>query len=165
MFLLFLACTQYLMWNYFDHIFHLSWTLWTWKINYPLKNSILNTYNRRHLIKAWTQIQRTLASRPSNSIWSSKQGSFFIGASGSPGVKFNKSFLVWCRNLTQWRSFLPKGGGMIQVDISGHPPIPLAQRPISILAFFPSFLCFKLLGSFWGLKQRFLGPPQWHCRF
>jgi hypothetical protein len=24
----------------------------------------------------------------------------------------------------QWRPLLPKGGGLIQVDIGGHPPIP-----------------------------------------
>jgi hypothetical protein len=24
----------------------------------------------------------------------------------------------------QWRTLLPKGGGLIQVDIGGHPPIP-----------------------------------------
>jgi hypothetical protein len=27
-------------------------------------------------------------------------------------------------NSTQWIPFLPKGGGLIQVDIGGHPPIP-----------------------------------------
>jgi hypothetical protein len=34
----------------------------------------------------------------------------------------------------QWRPLIPKEGGMIQVDIGGHPPIQLAQRLISILA-------------------------------
>ena len=28
----------------------------------------------------------------------------------------------------QWGPLLPKGGGMIQMDIGGHPPIPLAQN-------------------------------------
>jgi hypothetical protein len=39
----------------------------------------------------------------------------------------------------QWRPLLPKGGGMIQVDIGGHPPIPLAQITVSILAVFLQF--------------------------
>jgi hypothetical protein len=40
-----LACTQYLMWNCFDHIFHLSLTLWMWPSIWPLKNSILTPLN------------------------------------------------------------------------------------------------------------------------
>ena len=28
----------------------------------------------------------------------------------------------------QWRPFLPKEGGIIHMDIGGHPPIPLAQN-------------------------------------
>jgi hypothetical protein len=28
----------------------------------------------------------------------------------------------------QWGPFLPKGGGMIQVDTGGHPPVPLIQN-------------------------------------
>jgi hypothetical protein len=28
----------------------------------------------------------------------------------------------------QWGPLLPKGEGMIQMDIGGHPPIPLAQN-------------------------------------
>jgi hypothetical protein len=58
----------------------------------------------------------------------------------------------------QWIPFLPKGGGMIQVDIGGHPPIPLAQRPISILAVF--FLVFQVLnfqGRFEALNNIFWG--------
>jgi hypothetical protein len=35
----------------------------------------------------------------------------------------------------QWGPLLPKGGGMIQVDISGHPPIPLGPPPL-LLSFF-----------------------------
>jgi len=35
----------------------------------------------------------------------------------------------------QWGPLLPKGGGMIQVDIGGHPPIPFAPPQLSILAF------------------------------
>ena len=35
----------------------------------------------------------------------------------------------------QWGPFIPKEGGMIQVDIGGHPPIPFGLAP-SILASF-----------------------------
>ena len=35
----------------------------------------------------------------------------------------------------QWGPLLPKGGGMIQVDIGGHPPIPLEPPPL-LLSFF-----------------------------
>ena len=31
----------------------------------------------------------------------------------------------------QWMTLLIKGGGMIFIDINGHPPIPLAQKNIS----------------------------------
>jgi hypothetical protein len=30
--------------------------------------------------------------------------------------------------LTQWGPLLPKGGGLIQVDIGGHPPIPSTSQ-------------------------------------
>ena len=31
--------------------------------------------------------------------------------------------------------FLPKGGGIIQVDIAGHPHIPLGPPPLSLSVF------------------------------
>jgi hypothetical protein len=57
----------------------------------------------------------------------------------------------------QWRPFIPKGGGIIQVDIGGHPPIPLSQRLFSILEIVYIFSGPKLLGPFSGPKQCFLG--------
>ena len=33
-------------------------------------------------------------------------------------------------NSTQWIPFPPNGGGLMQVDIGGHPPIPLAQKEL-----------------------------------
>ena len=53
----------------------------------------------------------------------------------SPGTKFNKSSLISWRNSTQWGPLLPKGGGMIQVDIGGHPLIPLGSQPVLLLVF------------------------------
>jgi hypothetical protein len=35
----------------------------------------------------------------------------------------------------QWGPLLPKGGGMIQVNIRGHPPIPLGPPPFLLLVF------------------------------
>jgi len=35
----------------------------------------------------------------------------------------------------QWGPLLPKGGGMIQVDIGGHPPSPLRPTPLFLSAF------------------------------
>jgi hypothetical protein len=48
----------------------------------------------------------------------------------------------------QWRPLLPNEGGLIQVDIGGHPPIPLAQKT--------SFH----LGSF---SEKFWVPNFWGC--
>ena len=35
----------------------------------------------------------------------------------------------------QWGPLLPKGGGMIQVDIGGHPPIPIGAPPLFLSVF------------------------------
>jgi hypothetical protein len=37
---------------------------------------------------------------------------------------FKKCFPLFPGHSMQWRPFLPKGGGLIQVDIGGHPPVP-----------------------------------------
>jgi hypothetical protein len=47
----------------------------------------------------------------------------------------------------QWRPFLPKEGGLIQVDISGHPPIPLARKIVFHLG---SFSTVFWVPNFWG---------------
>ena len=71
-----------------------------------------------------------------NSLQQAKRDSFFSKARSSLRFRFNKSFP---RTLTQWGPLIPKGGWLIQVDISGHPPIPLAQRTVSMLAIFLQF--------------------------
>jgi hypothetical protein len=48
-------------------------------------------------------------------------------ASNSPRFRFNNHFPLSPDNSTQWRPFLPKEGGLIQVDIGGHPPIPVGS--------------------------------------
>jgi hypothetical protein len=60
-------------------------------------------------------------------------------------LKFNKRFPLFPGHSTQWRSLLPKGGGLIQVDIGGHPPIPNSNW--LILTIFSS-TCFSVMGTF-----------------
>ena len=53
----------------------------------------------------------------------------------------------------QWGTLLPNGGGMIQVDIGGHPPIPFGPPP-SILSVFQFQHNLLFLGVFQVLKFR-----------
>jgi hypothetical protein len=48
--------------------------------------------------------------------------------SSSPRCRFNKRFSFSPGNSTQWRPLLPKEGGLIQVDIGGHPPFPTGSK-------------------------------------
>ena len=50
-------------------------------------------------------------------------------------TQFSRNFLISWRISTQWGPLLLKEGGMIQVDISGHPPIPFAPAPLILAAF------------------------------
>ena len=58
-------------------------------------------------------------------------------------------------NSTQWIPLPPKGGGLIQEDIGGHPPFHWLKTIISDWQFFGSFSGPKLSGLFEGHKQRF----------
>jgi hypothetical protein len=49
----------------------------------------------------------------------------------SPRCRFNKCFSLSPRNSTQWRPLLPKYGGLIQVDIGGHPPFTNGSKEFS----------------------------------
>jgi hypothetical protein len=62
-----------------------------------------------------------------------KQHNFSNKAHNSPRFRFNKRFPLFLRHSTQWRPLLPKGGGLIQVDIGGHPPIPNSNWLILIV--------------------------------
>jgi hypothetical protein len=53
-----------------------------------------------------------------------KQCNFSNKAHNSPRFRFRKCFPLFLGNSTKWRPLLPKGGGLIQVDIGGHPTIP-----------------------------------------
>jgi hypothetical protein len=70
------------------------------------------------------------------SLQQSMQCDFSSKASNSPRFRFSKCFPLSLGNATQWRPFLPKEGGLIQVDISGHPPIPRAQKTFFHLGIF-----------------------------
>jgi hypothetical protein len=65
----------------------------------------------------------------------------------------------------QWRPLLPKGGGLIQVDIGGHPPIPTGSHTFHLGSFsfhFGSFfLAFRVL-NFWGRFEA-LNNVFWAC--
>jgi hypothetical protein len=56
----------------------------------------------------------------------------------------------------QWRPFLPKDGGLIQVDIGGHPPLPIRSKQFSGNFGNLLFLAvFNLWGHFEGLNEGF----------
>jgi hypothetical protein len=73
-----------------------------------------------------------------------KHCNFSNKASNSPRFRFNKRFPLSPKNSMQWRPLLPKEGGLIQVDISGHPPIPTGSKQ-----FFGNLL---FLAVFWVLN-------------
>jgi len=53
----------------------------------------------------------------------------------------------------QWRPLLPKGGGMIQVDIGGHLPSPPGPPPLFLSAVSVSLIVAQLT-----IFSSFLGP-------
>jgi hypothetical protein len=58
----------------------------------------------------------------------------------------------------QWIPFLPKEGGLIQVDIGGHPPFPTGSKQFSGNFGNLLFLAvFNFRGHFEGLNEGFLG--------
>jgi hypothetical protein len=59
---------------------------------------------------------------------------------------------------SQWRPFLPKEGGLIQVDIGGHPPFPTGSKQFSDNFGNLLFLVvFNFWGHFEGINEVFLG--------
>jgi hypothetical protein len=85
-----------------------------------------------------------------------KQRDFSSKTSRSPRCRFNKCFSLSPGNSTQWRPFLPKDGGLIQVDIGGHPPFPNGSKQFS--GHFGNLLFlagFHFRGHFEGLNEFF----------
>ena len=72
----------------------------------------------------------------------------------------------------QWRPLPPNKGGLIQLDISGHPSIPLAQKQLFQFGSFSTiFRVLNFQGHFEALNENFLasqlsrysspGPFEW----
>jgi hypothetical protein len=61
----------------------------------------------------------------------------------------------------QWRPFLPKDGGLIQVDIGGHPPFPAGSKQLSSnfdnLLFLAVFRVLNFRSRFEALNDVFWG--------
>jgi hypothetical protein len=85
-----------------------------------------------------------------------KQCNFSNKASSSSRCRFNKRFSLSPGNSTQWRPLLPKEGGLIQVDIGGHPPFPTGSKQFSGNFGNLLFLAvFNFRGHFEGLNEGF----------
>ena len=85
-----------------------------------------------------------------------KQRDFSSKTSSSPRCRFNNCFSLSPGNSTQWRPLLPKEGGLIQVDIGGHPPFPNGSKQFS--GHFGNLLFlagFNFRGHFEGLNEGF----------
>jgi hypothetical protein len=87
-----------------------------------------------------------------------KQRNFSNKASNSSRCRFNKLFSLSPGHSTQWIPFLPKEGGLIQVDIGGHPPFPTGSKQFSGNFGNLLFLAvFNFRGHFEGLNEGFSG--------
>jgi hypothetical protein len=77
-------------------------------------------------------------------------------ARNSPRCRFNKRFSLSPEHSTQWRPLLPKEGGLIQVDIGGHPPFSTGSKQFSGNFGNLLFLAvFNFRGHFEGLNEDF----------
>ena len=160
-----LVCTWCSMQIAFNHTFHHCWTHLTLQNNSHQQSLTRIAWNMPQLIRSWTHRSRTLANKGYNYIELSKQTNSFTRASGSLVTKFNRNFLTSWRLRTQWGPLLPKGGGMIQLDIDGHPPIPprphsqfhLLPCSFQYLLFLAFFRVLNFQTSFDPLNEFFLG--------
>jgi hypothetical protein len=85
-----------------------------------------------------------------------KQCNFSSKTSSLPRCRFNKCFSLSPGNSTQWRPLLPKEGGLIQVDIRGHPHFPNGSKQFSGHFGHLLFLAgFHFRGHFEGLNEVF----------
>jgi hypothetical protein len=105
----------------------------------PVKQGYNITLHILHVAYSLTESSRTqvdhatilveqiqpLQQQVHDSLQQDKNDIFFNKASSAPSFKFRKILPISHGNLTQWGPLLPKGGGMIQMDLGGHPPFPL----------------------------------------
>jgi hypothetical protein len=86
-----------------------------------------------------------------------KQRDVCSNTSNSPRCRSKKPFSLSLGNSTQWRPLLPKEGGLIHVDISGHPPFSTGSKQFSDNFGNLLFLVgFNFQGHFEGLNEGFL---------
>jgi hypothetical protein len=105
-----------------------------------------------HAARLVKQIQ-PLQQHVHNNLQLVKQDNFFSKANISPKFRLDKSFP---EIFTQWIQLLPKGGGLIQEEIGGHPPIPFAQnRGFHLGNFSTSFWVLNFWGRFEALNNVF----------
>ena len=108
------------------------------------------------LITSWTHKSSAPSNRRSNSIGLSNKGNYSTRENGLPGVKFNRSFPIFWGQSMKWIPFPNKGGVLIQVDIGGHPPIPLAEKiVVSVWQFSIIFWVLNFWGHFEALNNVF----------
>jgi hypothetical protein len=74
---------------------------------------------------------QTFQPKVRDSLQQAKQHHFSSKASRSPRFRFSNRFPLSPENSTQWIPLLPKEGGLIQVDIGGHPPSPTGPKHVS----------------------------------
>jgi hypothetical protein len=87
-----------------------------------------------------------------------KQCKFSKKASSSSRCRFSKRFSLSHGHSTQWIPLLPKEGGLIQVDIGGHPPFLTSSKQFSGNFGNLLFLAiFNFRGHFEGLNEGFSG--------
>jgi hypothetical protein len=86
------------------------------------KNSSHTQQDHATILVKWIQ---PLQEQVHNILQQAKHDNFFSKASSSPRFRFKKRFHG---NLKQWIPLLAKGRRIIQAEIDGHPPIPLAQN-------------------------------------
>jgi hypothetical protein len=85
-----------------------------------------------------------------------KQRDVSSNTSSSPRCRSSKCFSLSPGNSMQWRPLLPKEGGLIQVDIGGHPPFPTGSKLFSGNFGNLLFLAgFNFRGHFEGLNEGF----------
>jgi hypothetical protein len=85
-----------------------------------------------------------------------KQRDVSNNTSSSPRCRSSKRFSLSPGNSTQWRPLLPKEGGLIQVDIGGHPPFSTGSKQFSGNFGNLLFLAgFNFRGHFEGLNEGF----------
>jgi hypothetical protein len=107
--------------------------------HHPIKQGYNKTIHNIHVASSPIESSHSLADHASRlveqiqplqqqvheNLQQAKQDNFFNEASITPSFRFNRSLPISHGNLTQWGPFIPKGGGMIQMDLGGHPPFPL----------------------------------------